>query len=112
MEPTFIDGFPVLDDALSAYHFNPLDPKGESNNKVFEATRLTDGKKLALKQYEYNEKTMQRCKNEILLLESIKHENIVAIYDKFIVLSNNNNHVYLSMDLAKCKNFGMMTNFR
>ena len=79
---------------------------------MFEATRLTDGKKFALKQYKYTKETKDRCKNEISLLESIKHENIVQIYDKFIVLSNNSNHVYLSMDLAKCKNFRMMTNFR
>jgi len=110
MEPAFIDGFPVLDNALSAYHFNPLDPKGQSNNKVFEATRLTDGKKLALKQYEYNEKTMQRCKNEISLLESIIHENIVQIYDKFIVLGKNSNQVYFTMDLAKSKNLRLTIN--
>ena len=100
MEPAFFDGFKVLDNPLSAYDFNPFNHIGKSNNKVFEATRLTDGKKFALKEFEYTEKTKDRCKNEISLLESIEHENIVAIYDKFIVRSKDSSQVYFAMDLA------------
>jgi len=78
MVTTFMDGFPQLDDALILYDFNPLDPIGKGNNFVFEATRRMDGKKLALKQYLYNENDdTDKCRNEISLLESIKHENIV-----------------------------------
>ena len=31
------------------FKFNPHDPKGESNSPVFEAIRIKDGEKLALK---------------------------------------------------------------
>ena len=120
MVSTSIEGFPVLDNALSLYEFEQSDPIGESNNKVFEATRRIDKKKFALKQCTYthkeekkhNEEKFNKIKNEILLLESIKHENIVEIYDKFIVLGNHSNSIYFTMDLAKSKNSKLSNNFR
>ena len=82
MEPNLIEGIPVLDNVLAAYDFDPLDPKGKVNANVFEATRKKDGMKFALKLSDFTNKS----KNEIALLESIKHKNIVEIYDKFILL--------------------------
>ena len=85
---------------------------------MFEATRRIDKKKFALKECTYTLREEEKfnkfnkIKNEILLLESIKHENIVEIYDKFIVLGNHSNSIYFTMDLAKSKNSKLSNNFR
>lgn len=72
---------------MSLSHFDLLSKIGEgAYSQVFRARRIRDGKIYALKKVkimELNEKEKQNALNEVRILASVQHPNIVAYKEAF-----------------------------